>query len=62
MSVNSGKWLCGFCAKGLQANSVLCTVCKKWMHKQCSGVRGDCRWQLTVSGVSDVRGQSKKLI
>ena len=28
--------------KEVQANSVQCTVCKKkWIHKQCSGVRGD---------------------
>ena len=27
--------------KGVQANSVQCTVCKKWIHKRCSGVRGD---------------------
>ena len=24
-----------------EANSVQCTVCKKWIHKRCSGVRGD---------------------
>ena len=34
MIVNSGKWPCG---KGVQANSVQCTVCEKWIHKQCSG-------------------------
>ena len=28
MIVNSGKWLCGVCGKGGQANSVQCTVCK----------------------------------
>ena len=38
MLVNSRKWPCG---KGVQANSVQCTVCKKWIHKRCSGVRGD---------------------
>ena len=27
--------------KGVQANSVKCTVCKKWIHKRYSGVRGD---------------------
>ena len=37
--VNSGKWPCGVCEKGVQTNSVKCTVCKKWIHKQCSGVR-----------------------
>ena len=41
MIVNYGKWPCGVCGKGVQANSVLCTVCRKWSHKQCSGVRGD---------------------
>ena len=25
----------------MHANSVQCTVCKKWIHKRCSGVRGD---------------------
>ena len=39
--VNSGKWPCGVCGKGVQANSVQCTVCKEWIHKWCSGVRGD---------------------
>ena len=29
------------CGKGLQANSVQCTVCIKWIHKRCSGIRGD---------------------
>ena len=40
MIINSGKWPCGVCEK-VQANSVQCTVCKKWIHKRCSGVRGD---------------------
>ena len=38
MIVNSGKWPCG---KGEQANSVQCTVCRKWIHKRCSG---DLSW------------------
>ena len=41
MIVNSGKWPCGVCGKGVQANSVQCTVCNKWIHKRGSGVRGD---------------------
>ena len=41
MIVNSGKWPCGVCGKGVQANSVQCTICIKWMYKRCSGVRGD---------------------
>ena len=28
MIVNSGKWPCGVCGKGVQANSVQCTICK----------------------------------
>ena len=36
MIVNSGKLPCGVCEKGVQANSVQCTVClKKWIHKWC---------------------------
>ena len=41
MIVNSGKWPCGVCGKGVQANSVQYTVCKIWIHKRCSGVRSD---------------------
>ena len=41
MIVNSGKWPCGVCGKGVQANSVQCTICKKIIHKRCSGVHGD---------------------
>ena len=39
--VNSGKWPCGVCGKGVQANSVQCTVCKKLIHKRWSGGLGD---------------------
>ena len=39
--VHSGNWPCGICGKGVQAKSVQCTVCKKWIHKRCSGVCGD---------------------
>ena len=28
MIVNSGTWACGVCGKGVQENSVQCTVCK----------------------------------
>ena len=41
LNVNTGKWPCRDCGKGLQANSVQCTVCKNWIHKRCIGVRGD---------------------
>ena len=29
MIVNYGKWPCGVCGKGVQGNSVQCTVCTK---------------------------------
>ena len=41
MIVNSGKWPCGVCGKRVQANSVQCTLCIKWIHKRCIGVHGD---------------------
>ena len=46
MIVDSGKWPCGVCGKGVQTNSVQCTVCKKngFTKKRCSGVRGDLSW------------------
>ena len=28
------------------------TLCKKWIHKRCSGVRGDISLVVYVSGVS----------
>ena len=34
MIANYGKWPCGVCGKGVEANSVQCTVCKKWIHKR----------------------------
>ena len=42
--------------------TVQCTVCIKWIHKRCSGVRGDLSLVADGLGVSDVMGQSKKLI
>ena len=41
MIVNSGKWPCGVCGKGVQATSVQGTVCTQLIHKPQSGVYGD---------------------
>ena len=41
MIINSEKWPSGVCGKGVQANSVQCTVCKKWIYERGSGVRDD---------------------
>ena len=59
MIVNSGKWPCGVCGKGVQANSVQCTVCKKWIHKWCSG---DLSWVVDDFRCKQCDGQSMKLI
>ena len=40
------------------ANSVSCTVCKIWIHKRCSGIRGDVSLVVDGSGVSNVTVQS----
>ena len=37
MIVNYVKWPCGVCGKGVQANSVQCTICKHLFHMRCSG-------------------------
>ena len=36
--VDSGKYPCGVCGKGVDANSIQCTLCMKCVHKQCSGI------------------------
>ena len=30
----------GVCRKGVGANSIVCTVCKQWVQKRCSGLSG----------------------
>ena len=34
------RWPCGVCSKGVGSNSVQCSSCQKWVHKQCSGIKG----------------------
>src|SRR5260221_3919772 len=36
----SGTWHCGACGKGVGSNSLHCTSCLKWVHKNCSGISG----------------------
>jgi hypothetical protein len=36
----SGKYPCGVCKKGVGSNSIQCTVCQRWVHKKCCGVKG----------------------
>ena len=35
----SGKYPCAICRKGVGCNSIECTVCRKWVHGRCSGVK-----------------------
>ena len=37
--MDSGKWPCGICKKGVGSNSIQCTKCKKWIHKRCSKIK-----------------------
>ena len=48
MIVNSEKCPCAVCGELVQSNAVKCTVCKKWIHKRYSGVRGNL--SLVVGG------------
>jgi hypothetical protein len=56
---NSGKWPFGVCRKGVGANSIVCTACKQWVHRRCSGLTGS----LSVVGFKCsrcVRGTGRK--
>ena len=35
-----GKYPCGVCHKGVGVNSVKCQLCKHWVHKRCSKIKG----------------------
>ena len=59
---NSGKWPCGVCRKGVGANSIVCTVCKVWVHERCSRLTGsldavgfECRRCVEGTGHEEVK-------
>ena len=37
-AVGHVKYPCSVCSKGVGSNSILCGICKKWVHKRCSGI------------------------
>ena len=37
-NVQSGRFPCSVCGRGVGANSILCVNCDKWCHKRCSGL------------------------
>jgi hypothetical protein len=55
-AVDSGKWPCGVCRKGVGLNSVMCGVCKKWVHKKCSGVKGKLKLDVKFTCSVCVKG------
>ena len=61
MIVNSGKLPCGVCEKGVQANCSMHSMSKTLFTIGAVVYVVTCRCYLTVSGVSGVKGQSKKL-
>ena len=40
---SSGKYPCGVCRKGVGRNSIMCSKCRKWIHKKCSKINGRLR-------------------
>src|SRR5579864_9286366 len=37
---DSGDYPCSVCRRNVKRNSVECIVCKNWVHKKCSDVKG----------------------
>ena len=37
----SVPWPRGVCGRGVGNNSIQCTSCKKWVHRKCSGIKGN---------------------
>ena len=37
----------------MQPNSLQCTVCKNWIHKRCSGLRGDLLWTIQEADLAE---------
>ena len=37
---DSGAFPCAVCQSGVGVNSIQCSQCMYWVHKNCSGVRG----------------------
>ena len=56
----SGAWPCGVCGKGVAANSSLCTACKKWVHRRCSGVIGSLTVASPTFTCRRYRGQTPR--
>ena len=42
-TIKSGDYPCGVCSKGVGSNSMMCTSCRLWVHRRCSGLRASQR-------------------
>ena len=37
----AARWPCGVCGRGVgSSSSIQCTSCHKWVHNNCSGIKG----------------------
>jgi hypothetical protein len=63
-----GRYPCGVCNVGVGVNSIWCMGCKKWVHKDCSGIKGTLREGVafecsTCLGLTEVKqGQEIKSV
>ena len=57
---SSGAWPCGVCGKGVAANSIQCTACRKWVHKRCSGLKGSLQAASTTFICKRCRGDGPR--
>jgi len=46
---DTGTYPCPVCSKGVGNNSIQCKVCKMWVHKKCSGVKGQLKKETNFS-------------
>ena len=49
---DAGKYPCSVCRKGVGRNSILCSRCKLWLHKRCSGMKGQLKMRAVLSVLS----------
>ena len=60
--IKTEKWACGCCGKEVGSNSILCTECKNWCHKRCSGLKrltGVQNFQCPECKKDKVRGEKR---
>ena len=48
MRQNAVRWPRGVCSEGIGSNSTQCTSCQKWVHKNCSGIKGSMSKMIVI--------------